>query len=109
MPKANSLRLNYQKLDVLEDFVTLGWTFGTGDIHDTVFTLQGFNLSAGVSNSTAPSTVLTFWETDIGVIPSDQLTTSAGDPVLFRLLAQGRRGATHYIPKTFFRFDGEFP
>ena len=107
----NILELDYQQLDIEENSTTLGWTFDSREICSTVFMLQGFNLSSlrgGVSTLAAPEFEYTF-NSSRGEIPSNRLRTSAGDPIVYRLVAVDQNGTICSLPTTlekFFRFDG---
>ena len=75
--------------------------------------LQGFllpDVERGVSTLEAPTFSQMFQNTSTGVIPSDQLTNSQGDPIVYRLLAVDENGDVCSMTITqvrFFRFDGE--
>ena len=57
-----------------------------------------------------PTFSQTFQNASTGVIPSDQLTDSQGDPIVYQLLAVDENGDVCSMTITqvrFFRFDGE--
>ena len=113
IPEGNSLLLNYNNLDIEADATKINWVFDVETVCNRIFVLQGFPLpdvERGVSTLEAPTFSQMFQNANTGVIPSDQLTDSQGDPIVYRLLAVDENGDVCSMTETqvrFFRFDGK--
>ena len=95
----------YNSLDVGNDGVAVKWI---GDSCSTVFEIQGYtfdDLENGDYNS--PENVIR-GDSDTAEIPRGQLTTAAGNPIYYRLVAVFDNGTvcSHGTRNTFYRFDG---
>ena len=109
IPEVNMLLLNYQNLNIEENFTTTEWiTDSEGDC-DT-FILQGFTLSTIESENLAvPDFIIALDNLNSATISSDQYINSAGDPILYRLISVDENGnicSNRIDQERFYRFHG---
>ena len=86
-PEPFILQLDYQKLDIEENFTTVGWTIMNGDDCDT-FIVKKFVLSIQNERLTEQDFNITIFNRFTATIPSDEYVNSAGDIILFRIIAE---------------------
>ena len=102
------LLLNYQKLDIEENSTTVGWMTDYSDGICDTFVLQGFTLENGVL--TEQEFNITTVDGYTATIPSDELMNSAGDAILYRLIAVDENAnicSETITLMIFYRFDGK--
>ena len=105
------LLLDYQELDIGENSTTLGWI--TEDRNGTcnTFILQGFTLSTIQSGDlTEQAFSITLVNGYTATIPSDEYMNSAGEAILYRLIAVDNNAAicsNMVTQETFYRLDGK--
>ena len=96
----------YNSLDIGSDGVAVKWI---GDNCSTLFEVQGYTFDdLENANYSSPENVIR-GDSDTAEIPCSQLTTAAGEPIYYRLVAVFDNGTvcSHSGTKnTFYRFDG---
>ena len=96
----------YNNLDIGMNSVAVKWI---GDNCSTVFEVQGYTFEdLENANYISPENVIR-GDSDTAEIPRNQLTTAAGEPIYYRLVAVFDNGTvcSHDGTKnTFYRFDG---
>ena len=101
--------MSYQLLYISENAIRVGWVASSERDCDAVI-LQGFALPAIQSgDSTVPEFNITVYNSTTATIPSDQLTSSTGDPIVYRLIAvdDNQDICSQSITQgRFYRFDG---
>ena len=90
-PEEFMLLFNYQELDIKENAITLGWITENEVATCNTFILQGFTLSTIQSGYLMkPEFNITVVNGYTATIPSDKHVNSAGDRILYRLIAVDR-------------------
>lgn len=99
--------LVYRDLDIEQNMVTLKWI---GNNCSSLFEVQGFTLDhLQNANYATPENRIRRDSDNIAEIPRNKLTTVAGDPIYYRLVAVYDNGTicSHDgTENTFYRFDG---
>lgn len=108
------LTLNYQELDIEEENIKVVLIVNGNDVGCDIFISQGFTLTSIQSGDFVTEMPEIHFELDNLIsakIPSDQLTSSTGDPILYRLIAMDENGhicSQSISQDTFYRFDGMY-
>lgn len=101
---------DYRELYIEENVTTMGWIYTTND-DQCLLRLQGYSILTANVSLLVPSYNITEINSNTTEIPSDQLTTIAGEPIYFRLIGSYENGticSDQTTERTFYTFSGMY-